>query len=272
MLNLFKGNKMEKIKLPKTAKQIKNSKDYIDIDGTVYTYVSNYKGIKTDKLIKKTQFKHFGYKYCSIYDNKLKKDKKKRVHRLIAEAFIPNPNNLPIVGHKNNIKDDNRIENLYWTTFKENTQKATDDGLLLNKKGKEDSQSKPVIMYKTTTNEIIDKFGSICEASRITNIPKNTISRQAKYYRPTRKEYFFRYVDDEINNYNDIIGQFDINTNKLINTFINISDAEKKTNVSEKTICQQCKLKYVPKTKYPFYFKILNSKCEQTIESKKRVE
>lgn len=263
---------MEELKLPKTVKQIKNSKDYIDIDGTVYTYVSNYKGIETNKLIKKIQSKNFGYKYCNIYDNKLKKDKKKRVHRLIAEAFIPNPNNYPIVGHKNNIKDDNRIENLYWTTFQENTQKAVNDGLLVNKKGIEDSQSKPVIMYKTTTNEIIEIFGSICEASRITNIPKNTISRQAKYYRPTRKEYFFRYVDDEINNQNNIIGQFDLKTNKLLNTFLSFSDAMSKTNVSEKTICQQCKLKYIPKTKYPFYFKILNSKCEQTIESKKLVE
>lgn len=45
----------------------------------------------------------------------------KRVHRLVAEAFIPNPDNLPFVGHKNDNKLDNSIKNLYWTDPEENT-------------------------------------------------------------------------------------------------------------------------------------------------------
>ncbi len=185
------------MEMPKTAKQIAGSKDYIDIDGSVYTYRSNYMGNRTETVIKKAQRIFHGYLYCGVYDVNTHTCKQRRVHRLVAEAFLPNPYGLPVVGHRNNIKTDNRIENLYWTTYQENIQKAVDDGLLVNDKSYDDSQSHPVIMYETRTNRKIAEFGSICEASKITGIAKNTIARQAKYHRPRRKEYYFRFADDK---------------------------------------------------------------------------
>ena len=64
-----------------------------------------------------------GYKYVSFYKNN--KPKHYKVHRLVAEAFIPNPNNWPQVNHKNEVKNDNRVCNLEWCTAKYNRNYGT---------------------------------------------------------------------------------------------------------------------------------------------------
>lgn len=231
------------MKLPKTAKAVKNAKStWIDRDGSVYTHVTNGPTPKHKdyRLIKKTPYINTknGYVYIGIKFNNGYKTV--RLHRLVALYFIDNPNNYKIVGHRNNIKTDCRAENLYWTTTSENTKKAFDDDLATNDKGSDDSQSISVQMYATKSNKYLGSYGSISEAARETDIPKNTISRQAKYHRPVRKDVYFRYSDDEsvknMRNQDTTIYVYDYQTDKLLHTCTNKSQASNVTGICTKTI------------------------------------
>lgn len=168
---------------------IKNSEtDYITPSGKVYKHMgNNLYYLKKNRIIYPK-----GYVYCGITFTD-GKNHSCRIHRLIAEAYIPNPDNLPIVGHMNNIKTDNRIENLYWTTYSENTQKAVDDKLLVNDKGYDDSQSNPVLVFDSNHN-LIDKVGSMKECAKKYHVSPSTVARQCNHeVQGTRTGYYFEY-------------------------------------------------------------------------------
>lgn len=80
-----------------------------------------------DKPYPRKLNKNYGYCYCNFRVGD--KYYGRRVHRLVAKAFIPNPENKPCVNHKNGIKDDNRVENLEWVTNSENDIHAYENGL-----------------------------------------------------------------------------------------------------------------------------------------------
>jgi hypothetical protein len=81
----------------------------------------------TEKILR-LQKRSAGYAQVGL--RKSKRQTSKLVHRLVAAAFIPNPENKPCVNHKNSNRFDNRVENLEWCTPAENLQHAIDCGNL----------------------------------------------------------------------------------------------------------------------------------------------
>lgn len=160
-------------------------------------FVSNIGNVYSCKYGKLKEMKldyNYGYAYVNIYENG--KRTHCRVHRLIAETFISNPNNYPVVNHKDGNKSNNNVSNLEWCTISYNTKHAFDNGLAVNDKGFDDSQSNPVISINLKDG-FISIFGSMRNASKTLNTSVSTISSQIKGKTKcdNRSKYkFLRYI------------------------------------------------------------------------------
>ena len=99
-------------------KPIKDFEGYYEVSNIGRVRSLNYKRTGKGKILKNIE----DYKgYLEVGLTKNGKRKQFKIHRLVAEAFIPNPENKPCIDHINTVKSDNRVENLRWVTYKENS-------------------------------------------------------------------------------------------------------------------------------------------------------
>ena len=126
------------------------------------------------------------YKFVGLIING--KQKRMRVHRMVALAFIDNPDNKPYVNHINGNRSDNNVENLEWVTPSENTQHAVDTGLFKSGRAR-------AVQYNLN-GEQMATFESASEAARQTGGSQSKITMCCRRQRDSANDYQWRYYND----------------------------------------------------------------------------
>lgn len=142
--------------------------------GRVWSYYSN-------KFVSQ-RYNKDGYKLVNLHKNG--KQRTFSVHRLVAEAYIPNPLGLPDINHKNEQKDCNYLNNLEWMAHSDNVKYGT---------GIERSAAKRC--KKVYCVELDKTFDSIKQAGEELNICKDNICKCVKGKYKTAGKYHWRYAD-----------------------------------------------------------------------------
>lgn len=156
----------------------------------------NYKRTGNEKILK--QYNHtFGYKIVSLSQNG--KIKKVCVHRLVAMAFIPNPENKPEIDHINTDPIDNRVCNLRWVTSKENSNNTITKNKYSQMRkimiGKLNPKSKIVLQFDKKMN-FIKRWNSLADVKRQLNIIPSNILKVINGIRTHTGGYKWGYADD----------------------------------------------------------------------------
>ena len=157
-------------------------------DGREYIYPS--KVIKNQKV-------GTGYRCVTFYGVSGKKQY--YVHRLVAETFIPNPDNLKDVNHKDGCKTNNILFNLEWCSRSDNQKHAYKNGLNrvhIDEAIKE--RSRPVIQC-APSGEVIAEYASASKAAKASGYNQGRISKYCRgenKKHSTYKGYIWRYKDD----------------------------------------------------------------------------
>ena len=165
------------------------------LDRIVPDEKSGYKTLKGNlmKLSETRNNKRAGRGYYVVNLRKEHTSKVTPVHRLVAEAFLPNENNLPTVNHKDGNKHNNTVENLEWASYSANNIHALRNNLRRPRGN--------IILKVSRSGKVLDSFNSTCEASRVTGISRSMISHCLN----NRSKYAGGYRWEKIEKCNDYL-------------------------------------------------------------------
>lgn len=167
-------------------KDIKGYEGKYQISNTGYVKSLDFNHTGKEKILKnKVNYK--GYCFVTLY--KENKQYYPAIHRLVAEAFIPNSDCLPQVNHIDGNKCNNHVENLEWCTNLENMHHAIKTGLT-NCRG-----NIRAVEQIDSNGKVINKFGAIADAGRFLGIKgkPNGISRACSGKQKTAYGYRWKY-------------------------------------------------------------------------------
>lgn len=145
-----------------------------------------------EEKILKPKVDRKGYLFVELHKNG--KSKHYKVHRLVAKAFIPNPDNKPQVNHINGNKTDNKKENLEYCTNYENQKHAWLIGLQKPRISEKNPKAKKVIQYDLQGN-FIKEWNSMMDIERKMNISHTSVSLCCRNKVKNIRGYIWKYKD-----------------------------------------------------------------------------
>lgn len=236
-------------------------KEYPECPKYLVSNTGEVKNKKTNRIMMGS--KQNGYRFLTLFIDKDTPKLNRLIHRMVAQTFLDNPNNLPVVNHKDTNILNNHTDNLEWVTYKQNMN--TSETIKNLKKCK---NSKTIHQIEIENGEIVNTFDGACECEKSLKISTSQILQICNFYNGNKnyggsnqsyksyqKKYIFIFNEDKekINEFLEIskinnnekrrkpIVQINKSTGEIVNEYVSGYEASKKLNIACSTLSSICR-------------------------------